>query len=228
MSVRIQYKNQLGIEIETICILGSFSGYDAAKGKMHQEGEFWVYEAEFPPGEYYYKFLINEAFLLNDSFANCYAPRRPEEKELWSVLKIGLSGERLYFNAPTTVNVEEYFLSGVMTDEAVVEKRFFSTAIDKKTVARFGFNNIQGIHSVTVLWCDSTRNVREYTEQILCPEPNAQKAVIVWFWLDIKNLEQPEGIWTMKLLIDGKYILEDKFQIGNAFSYSQDGKIKKY
>ena len=226
MNIQIRYEEQPGITVEDISVLASFCGYDAAKGKMHREGEAWIYEGELPPGEYYYKFLINEAILLNDPMANSYAPRKEEETELWSYLKVNRLGERLYNNTQYTVNVAEYQLSAAVTEGSGTEKHKFSAILDKRVVARFGFNQVTGIHTVTVLWCDYTGAVREYSEQILLPEENPGNPAVLWFWLDLEALKQPEGRWTIKLFIDGKFILEDYFQVGNAFLYSQEGRIK--
>lgn len=227
MNIRIKYEEQPGLTAETVAMLASFCGYDAARGQMHREEEGWVYEAQLPPGEYYYKFLINHSVLLNDPAANCYAPRKAEEEELWSYIKISHSGERLYNNTQYTVNVEEYTLSATVTEGDVTEKHQFSSILDKRVVARFGFTQIKGVHTVTVLWCDYTGHARAYTEQALFQEDSGKK-VDLWFWLDIGELEQPEGVWTMKLYIDGKYVLEDGFQIGKTFLYTQTGKVKNY
>ena len=226
MNIQIRYEEQPGITIETISVLASFCNYDAAKGKMHQEGEAWIYEAKLPPGEYYYKFLINETILLNDPLANSYVPRKEGEEELWSYMKVNGFGERLYNNSQYTVNVAEYQLSAAATERGGMEKHMFSAILDKKVVARFGFNQVTGIHAVTVLWCDYTGTVQEYAEQMLLPEENPGKLAVLWFWLNLEERKQPEERWTAKLFIDGEFILEDSFQIGNAFLYSQDGRVK--
>lgn len=225
MGIQIRYKQQPGIDVETISVLGSFCGYDAEKGRMKQDGEEWVYEAKIPPGEHYYRFLVNGSVLLNDPVANCYVPREEGAEELWSYLKVDALGRRLYNNLPYTVHIGEYTLSTSITGEDAAEKHKFSSVLDKRVAARFGFQQVKGVHPVTVLWCDHTGQPREYAEQTLFPTGDGETANL-WFWIDLEKLEQPEGTWTLKLFVDGSYVLEDVFQIGTAFLYTQEGKLK--
>lgn len=225
MSIQIRYKEPPGIAVKTVSVLASFCNYNAEKGKMHREGEYWVYETALPAGEYYYKFLINGSLLLNDPAANCYAPRNGKEKELWSFLRVAWLGKRLFNNTQYGVTVEDYALSAMLAESGEMEKHRFNAMLDKKVVARFGFTGITGVHAVTVLWCDPVGAVKEYSEQMLLPE---ESKVSLWFWLDLKQQERREGRWTMKLYIDGKYVLEDGFRLGNAFLYDRTGRIKQY
>ena len=173
----------------------------------------------------YYKFLINGSLLLNDPAANCYVPRNNKEKEPWSFLRVAFLGRRLFNNTQYRVTVEDYALSAMLAESGETEKHRFNTKLDKKVVARFGFTGITGIHAVTVLWCDPAGSIREYSEQMLLPDENK---VSLWFWLDLKQPERREGKWTMKLYIDGTYVLEDGFRLGNAFLYDRTGRIKQY
>jgi len=225
MSIQILYKAPTGITVKAVSVLASFCNYNAEKGKMHWEGENWVYEAKLPAGEYYYKFLINDSLLLNDPAANCYASRNGKEKELWSFLRVAWLGKRLFNNTQYSVTVEDYALSAMLADSGEPEKHKFNTTVDKKVVARFGFTGITGVHAVTVLWCDPAGSIKEYSEQMLLPEENK---VSLWFWLDLKQQERREGRWIMKLYIDGNYVLEDGFWLENAFLYDRNGRIKQY
>ncbi len=225
MGIQIRYKQQPGIDVETISVLGSFCGYNAEKGRMKQDGEEWVYEAKISPGEHYYRFLINGSILLNDPVANCYAPREECEEEAWSYLKVDALGRRLYNNLPYTVHIGEYTLSNSMTEEDVLDKHKFNAVLDKRVTARFDFQQVKGVHPVTVLWCDHTGRPVEYAEQMLLPTGDGETAHL-WFWLDLEKLEQPEGTWTLKLFVDGSYVLEDVFRVGTAFLYTREGKLK--
>lgn len=223
MGIQIRYREQPGIHAETVSVLASFCNFDAEKGKMHRENGIWIYETVLPAGEYYYKFLINGSLLLNDPKANCYVPRNEQETELWSYVRVDWSGKRLFHNTQYQVNVAEYVLSGAVSEREVPEKHKFSLILDKKVVARFGFSGVTGVHPVTVLWCDYAGTVREYTEQMLLPEKDE---ATLWFWMNLEDLEQPAGAWTMKLYVDGAYVLEDSFRIENSFLYDRRGKIK--
>ncbi len=225
MKLQIFYQNQPGIEVQTITVLASFCSYHPDSAVMQPSENGWVYETELAPGDYYYKFLINGTLLLNDPLANCYAPRNESEEELWSFLRVGPSGERLYNSTSYPVYLEDYRLSGSFTEGTVINRRQFSAELDKKIVAGFGFRNTEGVHTVTVLWTGPDNTPREYAEAVLGPQETPEQLERLWFWLDTEALEQPEGVWTLLLFIDGAYVLEDRFQIGNALSYSRDGTV---
>ena len=50
---------------------------------------------------------------------------------------------------------------------------------------------------------------------------------MMWFWMDLEDdtRKYPHGTWTMKLFIDGEFILEDEFNLLEANSYSSQGQM---
>lgn len=184
MNIYICYKEQLGFPVETVSVLASFCNYDIEKGKMRLDNGSWIYETMLPAGEYYYKFLINGSILLNDPEANCYVTRKEGETELWSYFRVAWTGERLYNNTPYHVTVSDYTLSSAISEGELAERHRYSSILDKRVVARFGFTGVTGIHPVTVLWCDYAGNIREYCEQMLLPE---EGLATLWFWLNLEK-----------------------------------------
>lgn len=225
MRVRIDFEEIPELEVKSVSVIGSFYAYDAAKGVLEKEGEVWFTDIMLESGEYYYKFLINDEILLNDPKANIYLPHR--EDELWSVIKINEEGERLYNNEAYRVQVDDYAVSGAVTeDKILVNKKSFYLRMDKQLVVRFGFREITGLHAVTVLWYNSRGMLYQVSEDKLYADENQEK-VFLWYWLELTELEQEvdEGIWTMKLLIDGSYILEDRFSLLSFATYSKEALI---
>lgn len=223
MNVVIKYDNSQYITIQTISVIGSFNGFDASKGVMNKEGNVWVFKANLPPGEYRYKLLINNELRLNDPYANVYEP--DDQDELWSLIMINKQGMRLYNNNEYAVHIEDYKLSNVLTESDRLEsKKNFSIDMDKQIVARFQFTDISGLHAVTVAWYTPQGELFQSAENALF-SPENQEMVTLWFWMDVQETDKTNaiGVWTMRLFIDGEYVLEDNFVIGKSGIYTSQG-----
>ena len=227
MSIRIDLEEIPELDIRNVSVIGSFNGYDAAKGVLEKEGDVWFTYIALEPGEHYYKFLINNEILLNDPNANIYLPHA--EDGLWSVIKINEEGERLYNNEPYAVHIEDYAVSGTITEEKInINKKSFHLRMDKQLVVRLGFREIVGLHAVTVVWYDSRGAFYQMSEQKLYAAEQ-KEMVFLWYWLDLTEFEKEysEGLWTMKLFIDGSYVLEDKFSVTSSITYSRDSLLSQ-
>ncbi len=222
MRIRIDFEEIPELEISSVHVIGSFNGYDSAKGAMQKEGTTWTTELILPPGEHYYKFLINEAFLLNDSKANLYLPHK--EDGLWSVIKIDEDDQRLYNNEAYAVHMQDYAMSGGITEEEIkVNKKLFHLLMDKQQTLRLTFDGMSGLHAVTVVWYDSRGDYYQAAENSLFSDESKEE-VILWYWLDLTELERDrdEGRWTVRVFVDGSYILEDYFDISSTTIYSRE------
>lgn len=221
--VKIQLEDIPPLNIHTVSVIGSFNNYDATRGILQKQGEQWTTYVELPPGEHYYKFLINQQIKINDPNANTYLPHKGEE--LWSLITINEKGEQLYNNEQYAVHIEDYAVSGTVTTAHIeTNKKSYNLLMDKKIVTRFEFRQITGLHAVTVLWYDATGQLHEITENALYAEEDPKQPVYLWYWidLDIPNREYPEGNWTMQLYIDGSYILEDRFSVTKSITYTKN------
>lgn len=199
-------------------MLGSFNAYQKDVGIMQKEGDIWWIDVEPHVGENYYKFLINDELELNDPYANIYFPNKDEE--LWSVMLIDKNGDRLYNPAEYVINLEDYAISTVVTEENIpVNKKNFNKKIDKKVVARFGFHGVTGAHEVTCLWYNPMGQLVEYAQNIIVEDT---EAFYTWFWFDILEAHQA-GVWRLQLFIDGNFVLEDQFSICEAYIYTVNG-----
>lgn len=225
MEINFEYEDNEYLAIDTISVVGEFNDYDPNKGQMKKENNKWSYNCELPMGEHKYKFLINGEIKLNDPTANIYFP--DDNEELWSVIIIDDQGQRLYNNTQYTAHIDKYNINSILNEEVVANKKNFNILLDKKVVTRFEFTNVTGLHTVTVAWYTPDRNLFQITENNLFTPQGEGKPIKMWFWMDLEDetRKYPCGAWTIKLFIDGDFILEDKFTLSETSSYSSQGEM---
>lgn len=228
MKITFEYEEIKYLPINSLSILGSFNDYDIEKGRMNKQGNKWVLECTVKPGQHLYKFLINGSIKLNDPAANLYLP--DDNDELWSVLIIDEEDNRLYNNEEYTVHIEQYNITSNIYEEQVPNnKKDFNLLIDKKVVTRFKFTHVTGLHVVTAVWFTATGELFQVAENNLyTPKGEEDEPIIMWFWIDLDDSKKIycHGLWTMKLFVDGEFILEDKFNVGRMSTYSSTGQLQ--
>lgn len=225
MKVNFEYEQNEQLAIETISVIGEFNDYNPHMAQMIKQDNKWTFSTDFSPGEHKYKFLINGELKLNDPDANIFLP--DDNEELWSVIIINEEGQRLYNNTQYTTHIDLYNISSVLNEEITASKKKFNILLDKKVVTRFEFTNVIGLHSVTAAWYTPTGTLFQITENNLFTPPGEDKPIKMWFWLDLENRTEKLtcGLWTVKLFIDGAFILEDKFTLSETSSYSSRGEL---
>lgn len=211
MNLILKYDDNPYLSIEEISVIGSFNNHDAEKGKMSKVQDGWIYEIELQPGEYRYKFLLNNELQLNDPYNNLL--ELDENQNIWSIIIINDQGQRLYNVHQNSVHIEEYLLSSTMAENDKMKKDY-DMSYDKKVVARFHFRNITGLNVITAVWYTPSGKLFQFADNLLFAE-NENERVTLWFWIEMRDvLDKIElGTWCLKLFIDGQYILEDLFTI---------------
>lgn len=226
MKVTLEYQETQYLPVRSMSIIGKFNNYDAQKGKMMKQGDKWILECYLSPGEHYYKLVINGNIKLNDPMANLYLPDNNDE--LWSVIMVDKDENRLYSNTEYTVNIEEYAITSTIQEGLVQSnKKDFNLRMDERVVTRFKFTQVTGVHAITALWYTSAEELFATAENnLFVTEGEEDKPIHMWFWIDLQDPEKVyrEGIWKMKLFVDGQFILEDQFNIRKMNSYSPLGK----
>ncbi len=226
MTINFTYEETEYLPINTISVIGSFNNYEPSKCKMVKDNNIWSFNCNLPSGEHKYKFLINGELKLNDSTANIYLP--DDNEEVWSIVMINDEDQRLYNNTEYTVHIDKYNISSSISEKLpTANKKVFNTLLDKKVVTRFEFINVTGLHTVTTAWYTPKGELFQVVENNLFKPENEDKPICQWFWMDLKNDTQkyPTGTWTMKLFVDGEFILEDEFNLVKANRYSANGKV---
>lgn len=227
MLIRFEYKATPYLPINNICVIGSFNGFQPEKGVMKKKNGAWVFDMLLPEGEHRYKFLINYRIKLNDPNANLYRP--DDSGELWSVILIDDKGQRLYNNEQYKITIEEYLLSGRIVEPEetnVTSRKHFNRTLDKMVVARFAFTEVTGIHEVTAFWFEPNGSLHSYSQRnLFSDEKDLDEPIHLWFWVPFDKIkgDGSAGLWTLKLFINGNYIMEDQMTISRSFPYQGYG-----
>lgn len=178
----------------------------------------WQTELLIYEGSYFYRILINEKILINDYGANMYLP--DEYSMLWSVINVNGDGQRLYNNEQYNVNVDSCCICNNCNNDVLPKEstKVFHLNNDSIVAGCFAFSEVTGIHTISAIWLNPAGNVVDVTENNLFKEDDN---AIIWLCLDLKskNMRYINGMWTIKLIIDGKYILEDRFTIKGRADY---------
>lgn len=206
-------QDSIEAKIEKVELIIFVDKKSITKMPMYKSENIWRAELELVQGEYMYKFLINGTVEINDPEANIY--ELDEKNEVWSVAIINAEGQRLYNNTQYTVHIDKYSIDNSAHEKYLeVNKRDFSILVDQKVVARFEFTNVTGLHSTTVLWCTPSGKIYNSTDSALYTISPADSATTL-FLLDLSTIKDKEllGLWSIKFLVDGAYVLEDKFQL---------------
>ncbi|NFN16772.1 hypothetical protein FDB52_15375 [Clostridium botulinum] len=226
MEIIFEYEGKGNLEINSVSVIGSFNDFDHTKGNMVRNGEKWVLSYDLLAGEHYYKFLINNELKLNDPSANVYLP--DDKEELWSVIIINDKNQRMYNNNQYTVHVDSYNVTcNINEEQKSVNKKNFNVLLDKKVVTRLGFTNVTGLHSITTAWFTPKGELFQVVENnLFATKDNEKDPILMWFWMDLNNIHRSNcGIWTIKLFIDGEFVLEDQIKLLENTSYTAQGKM---
>ena len=94
-------------------------------------------------------------------------------------------------------------------------KKAFVLGKDNAVVTRLEFENVTGLHTVSSVWYSPQgKVVQALEENLFTPDDMVGMPLVLWFALNLTPEKQySAGIWSMKLLIDGMYILEDSFTL---------------
>jgi hypothetical protein len=200
--------------IESISVVGDFNNWDWQIHPMEKDEQgLWQTEVELEPGEYKYKYLVNNEIRLNDPSANLYYPDK--NGEVTSVLFISSDGSRMINTQKYEIKLENYSLFSKVLDEAPKQsRRLFILPREDRAVTRLEFSIVEGIHTISVLWYEPGQKLYKAMENILwSPAVKDKNPLVYWFWLELIKGKMTQGLWTLKLFIDGAFLLEDYFEI---------------
>lgn len=204
------YIENEAFKIKSISLIGDFNKWDKKAHVFIQvEPHKWQVEMDVPIGKHLYQFWINDEMPLNDSEANLYLV--DENKELKSVIVINEENQRLYNNEQYHLNVSSYRLSDKVEDLKGPSKRGYVIGIDQDVVLGIGFEDITGVHNLTVAWYSPEDTLYSYTQHYFY-DPKDQTEAKLWFKLNIKQ-GFPKGIWKAIIFVDGQFIHKDEVLI---------------
>ena len=219
MMIRIEYKNTAEIKVKTISIIGDFNKNDLEKGKMQEKDGTLYINQELPKGRHKYKFIINEHIKINDYYANLYE-YNIEKNELWSVLLVNENGERLYNISENGLTIQGYNITNRIQRNDEINQKVYNRTIDKKIVVKLDIEKITGIHEVSAIWYVPNGEVYAISHNTVI-ETLEIDGYTIWFYLELDKMENiEEGIWKVRICVDGKYIFEDAFKVYENVSLS--------
>lgn len=223
MSIQLHYTPEGVGPLQSVTLLMKKPGGQLVQAPMQEVDGVWALSRSFPEGEYHYAFLIDQQLRLNDPQANVYAP--DDQEKIWSVLLVNAEGQRLYNNQEYKVHLEDYRLSAHLERPAPdFIKKKFHLGVDQQVVAHWLFTEVQGLHSVTVAWSAPDGQLVQWGEQYLV-ENEHNTPIELAFACDLTppQRRQQAGAWSLRLYIDGAFVLEDEFTISRDTTYSKFG-----
>ena len=211
-------------EAKEVSIIGDFNNWNGSKNKMTQNEEgIWVTELDLLPGEYHYKYLVDNIIRMNDPMNNLYIP--DEQGELNTLLIINEQGERMESAEPFNVHIENYHLTNRVDETTPTHDKKVFNLNDEQIVCRLEFLHVTGVHNVSILWYRPDQEFYYMTENILwTPEEEKGKSIIQWYWIQVRE-DMPIGKWTIKLYINGSFIFSDEFIVQPTGYYMYNGRI---
>ena len=172
---------------------------------------------EFTEGEYHYKYLLGDGLELIDKGNKDICV---DGGELWSVLTIGGDGA-IEKEIDSSATFLEYGIFHKMMEvmPEKIESKVFIAVKDKQVVCILSFNEIRGLHAVTVAWYKPDGELHRFAENDFGSYEEADgDKVMLRFWLDINQIDEIDfGSWKVRAFLDGEMIKEDDIIIsGNG------------
>lgn len=222
MRVKLFYPNIPSLGIQKISVIGTFNNFDPNKNFLHKEEDGWSTEIELPVDKYLYKFIIDDFIKLNDPLAYTYLV--DEKGEAWSILTVQKEDMLLSKSIDENIRLNNYIINNRMFEQMkyAQSKKEFSLKIDRKVVCTIEFQNIVGVHPITIIWYRPDMKIHHISEHILeIHDGEYNIGAITWFWIDLTepNREYPLGGWTIRMFIDGAFSFQDYFNIGSSGTY---------
>lgn len=221
MGCMFYYKSTPYFHVNEVALIGQFNNFIPTT--LIKAKDIWFVEIDLPKGEHIYKFLINGVLKLNDPMARKYLP--DQVGEIWSVAVVGMKRERLEVVNNSQLELLRHVITNrnSNTFDEARNKNSFDVNMDSSVVAGFEFGNVIGLHAITAVWVTPQLNMHHISEHsINVIEGDVNNTAEVWFWIPIqdKKREYPNGIWSIKLFIDGTFVMEIRFRIGKGGTYS--------
>jgi len=191
-------------EAKKVSLIGDFNNWQGDKNPMEMDEEgVWCTELKLKPAEYYYKFLIDDKFTMNDPTANMYLPYDKEEEKLASVYIINEKGQHMQNTRTYKLHLENYLMSDkILNTFSEKDKKHFENK-DEKVLVHFNFTEVEGIHTLSIVWNNPEGKYYHYTEGILWQEKMTEP-VDIWFWLDLKK-QMTSGEWYFDIYLNGAF-----------------------
>ena len=180
---------------------------------MSKDRDYYITYIELTAGEYYYKYLQGDGLeLIDKKNKDIFI----DEGNYWSVLTIDEDGV-IEKEIESSATLCEYGILHKIMEVVPIkeESKVFDVNKDKEAVCLLNFNEIKGLHVVTVAWYNPSGELYKFAENDFgsYDESDTDK-VIVRFWLNLAEIDEEDfGNWTVRAFLDGEMIKEDNIVI---------------
>lgn len=200
--------------VEKISVIGDFNNWDSSRNTLKKyDDDIWMTEVELSPGNYRYKFLINDNIYFNDPNARIYT--NDDKGGTASAIIIAQSNKRMFNLKSASLNIESYSFLGFDKEllSCEVKERIYYKDKHSSVVLKIDFSDIKGLCTVNAIWYTPDNEIYTVQENVLedcVKDGNAANEAL--FQIDIKD-DLPEGDWRLQIFINGTFTLEDSITI---------------
>lgn len=179
---------------------------------FHTEDNTWRAILNVTSEKCIYKLVLNEEIYINDPYANEYIV---QDKEVWSVrYQEGINQE----SEIEPIEGFDITVSGQMNRAVTAAKsqKIFYAQYEKRVNVGVEFYSVLGVHELVVVWESPQQQVYHIDYKVVEPEIAGERyGMMIWFKLLLDEIgrEQQKGIWTTKILLDGRLIGFEPFSI---------------
>lgn len=209
MQVIFQYRESSRLQIHTIklTLKSNCELYCVNMNKVSKD--IWSCDLDVQKGEYRYQFCINQYISIIDPLNK---ERVMEEGELWSYLNVGDNTycedncvDIIITHILITNQLQNYFDMERMQREIIL-------SFDLKVVLGMLLEAKLGFHQIVVLWYRPDMCLYHISQHTIDIADDERGENVLWLWLDIGNNEEFQiGVWSIKILLDGRYYTSDNF-----------------
>ena len=211
------YEEQQGFKIYSISVIGSFNNWNENLALCQKDDQgIWFVTVDLAPGEYEYKFFINNELVLNDPWADKYI--LDQDNEVTSVVIVNDDGQR----ANTTgvqydLSIIQYAThSFEQDDESFENKKVFNIFKDRQIVHSIACTDISGLSEVVAVWYRPDGRLYGYTGESLSANSKEEEYLLYYsFPIDQNTMF---GKWKVHIFANGYFLIEDFFTVADSES----------
>ncbi|WP_069999697.1 isoamylase early set domain-containing protein [Cellulosilyticum sp. I15G10I2] len=211
------YEEQQGFKIYSVSVIGAFNNWNkSATLCQRDDAGVWFVTVDLEPGEYEYRFFINNELVLNDPWADKYM--LDQNNEVVSVVIINDDGQR----ANTTgvqydLSIRQYATHSFEQEDRIFENyKIFNIYKDKQVVHSIDCTDISGLSAIVAVWYRPDGRLYGYTGEVLSASSKDEGYFLYYsFPIDEGTML---GKWKVHIFANGYFLIEDSFTITDGNS----------
>lgn len=215
MLIQLEYPDIWELKLQTIKAVEK-NGTVIAIFAFHTEDNIWYATGDVLGEKCTYKLVLNENIYINDPYADEYVVL---DGEVWSVrYQDGISAE----NEIERIEGFDIVVSGQMNHAVTAAKRqkIFYAQYEKRVNVGVEFYSVFGVHELAVVWENPQQDIYHIDYKVVEPERAGERyGMLIWFKMLLVEVdrEYQKGIWTAKILLDGRLIGFEPFSVRDNY-----------